>query len=83
MKIPLTIKVDEAFLSEVDRARYATSVHQTRSGFVRNALAAYLAYFNQELLPLLEKQKQELQSVNGFIDYYSRQALQTNDGGFL
>jgi hypothetical protein len=64
MKTPITIKADQSFFDQIDRARTATFVHQTRSEFIRNAVTTYLIYFNQKVLPILSEHTIELDSVD-------------------
>ena len=68
-KIPVTFKADQAFFDQLDRARTATPVHQTRSEFMRHALTAYLYFFETKMMPTLKKQRKELETIDEPIDF--------------
>ena len=82
VKIPVTFKADQSFFDELDRARTATPVHQTRSEFVRNAVTSYLVYFNKELLPLLKKQRREFEAVDEPLDFFAASGAQDYERWF-
>lgn len=69
-KVPLTIRVNESFFQAVDRARTASGIRQTRSEFVRNAVASYLVYFEREVMPTLRRQHEELREIDEPIDFF-------------
>lgn len=82
MKTPITIKADQSFFDELDRARTATPVHQSRSEFVRNAVTSYLVYFNKELLPLLKKQRREFEAAEEPLEFFAKSGAQDYDRWF-
>ena len=67
---PLTIRVNKSFFDAIDRARTATGVRQTRSEFVRNAVASYLVYFERKVMPTLKRQSEELAEVERPLDFF-------------
>ena len=69
-KVPLTIRVNESFFQAVDRARTATGIRQTRSEFVRNAVASYLVYFERKVMPTLRRQHEELQDIEEPMNFF-------------
>lgn len=81
-KVPLTIRVNESFFQAVDRARTATGIRQSRSEFVRNAVASYLVYFERHVMPTLRRQHEELRDIDEPIDFFITTGVDEYDDFF-